>query len=114
MASEFDYKLMRLLESNPETSQREISRKLGISLGKVNYCLRALIKKRWVRPATFSISGKNAACMYLLTPRGVEEKARLTTRFLRMKMEEYEALGAEIELMHQEATAARKVTASRE
>lgn len=99
------YKLMRLLEANPEMSQRDIARELGISLGKANYCLRALIRKGWIKASNFTNSHNKAAYMYLLTPRGIEQKASLTVRFLQAKMHEYEALRAEIEQMQLEAAA---------
>jgi EPS-associated MarR family transcriptional regulator len=97
------YKLMRLLESNPEMSQRDLARELGISLGKANYCLRALIKKGWIKAANFTNSQNKAAYMYLLTPRGIEQKASLTVQFLQTKMQEYEALRVEIRQMRREA-----------
>lgn len=100
------YKLMRLLEENPELSQRELARELGISLGKVNYCLKALIRKGWIKVSNFTNSQNKAAYMYLLTPRGVEQKAGLTMRFLKLKMKEYEMLRAEIRQMRREATIA--------
>jgi EPS-associated MarR family transcriptional regulator len=97
------YKLMRLLDANPGISQRDVARELGISLGKVNYCLRALIKKGWVKVSHFTNSQHKAAYMYLLTPRGVEEKAVLTLQFLQVKMREYELLRTEIKEMQIEA-----------
>lgn len=103
LSDEMRYRLMRVLESNPEMSQREVARELGISLGKVNYCLQALIQKGWVKAANFKSSQNKAAYRYLLTPRGIDEKARLTVRFLQAKMLEYEELGAEIERMRREA-----------
>jgi EPS-associated MarR family transcriptional regulator len=96
------YQLMRLLEANPEMSQRDLARRLGISLGKANYCLQALIEKGWVKATNFTNSQSKAAYMYLLTPRGIEQKASLAVRFLKAKMEEYEALSAEIEEMRRE------------
>jgi EPS-associated MarR family transcriptional regulator len=102
------YRLMRLLEANPEMSQRDAARELGVSLGKVNYCLQALIKKGWIKARRFTNSQNKAAYMYLLTPRGIEEKAGLTVRFLQEKMQEYEALRSEIRQMRREATAVRK------
>jgi EPS-associated MarR family transcriptional regulator len=96
------YKLMRLLEANPGMSQRDAARELGISLGKVNYCLQALIEKGWVKATRFKNSQNKAAYMYLLTPRGIERKAVLTVRFLHAKMREYEALRAEIQQMQRE------------
>lgn len=96
------YKLMRLLEANPGLSQREIARELGISLGKANYCLRALIGRGWVKVRNFKNSQNKAAYMYLLTPRGLEEKAGLALKFLRDKRREFEALRQEIEAMQGE------------
>ncbi|HET9389246.1 MAG TPA: MarR family EPS-associated transcriptional regulator [Steroidobacteraceae bacterium] len=100
---ETHYKLMRLLEANPGMSQRDVARALGISLGKVNYCVRALLGKGWIKAANFKNSHNKAAYMYLLTPRGIEEKARLTLRFLKIKIGEYEKLRLEIEQMRIEA-----------
>jgi EPS-associated MarR family transcriptional regulator len=106
------YKLMRLLEANPEMSQRDMARALGISLGKANYCLRALISKGWIKANNFTNSQNKAAYMYLLTPRGIEQKASLTVRFLHAKMREYEALRAEIDQMQLEAAAQRAESAT--
>lgn len=107
MMSEEHYKLMRLLEANPELSQRELARHLGISLGKVNYCLRALIQKGWVKASNFTNSQNKVAYMYLLTPRGIEQKATMALRFLQMKTAEYETLRAEIKQIRREAQAVR-------
>ena len=103
LSEEVRYKLLKLLEPNPHLSQREVARKLGISLGKVNYCLNALVDKGWIKAANFKNSSNKTAYMYLLTPRGLEEKARVTARFLQIKMREYEALRAEIEQIRDEA-----------
>ena len=97
------YELIQLLEANPEMSQRDIARELGISVGKTNYCLRALIRKGWVKASNFKNSRNRAAYMYLLTPRGIEEKAKLTLRFLQIKVREYETLRIEIEQLQREA-----------
>lgn len=105
MSDETHYKLMRLIEANPEMSQREVARELGISLGKVNYCLRALVQRGLVKASNFRNSQNKAAYMYFLTPRGLEEKARLTVRFLKIKMREYEKLRVEIEQMRKETQA---------
>jgi EPS-associated MarR family transcriptional regulator len=102
LGDETRLKLMRLLEANPQMSQRDASRELGISLGKVNYGLQALIQKGWIKASRFKNSHNKAAYMYLLTPRGIEEKATLTLSFLQLKMREYEALRTEIEQMRQE------------
>jgi EPS-associated MarR family transcriptional regulator len=100
---ETGYQVMRLLQANPEMSQRQVARTLGISLGKVNYCVRALVRKGWVKARNFKNSHNKAAYMYLLTPLGVQQKAHLTLRFLRLKMREYEDLRAEIRELRQEA-----------
>lgn len=102
ISDETRLELIRLLESNPEMSQRDVARKLGISLGKTNYCLRALIHKGWIKAANFKNSRNRIAYMYQLTPRGLEEKAKLTMRYLKIKMREYEALRAEIEELQRE------------
>jgi EPS-associated MarR family transcriptional regulator len=103
ISDEIRYKLMRILEKNPGMSQREVARELGVSLGKVNYCLKALVRKGWIKATNFKNSNNKAAYMYLLTPRGIEEKAGLTARFLQAKMHEYESLRAEIEQIRREA-----------
>lgn len=97
------YKLMRLLEANPQMSQRDLARALGVSLGKANYCLRALIKRGWVKASNFTNSQNKAAYMYLLTPSGIERKSHLAVCFLQKKMVEYEMLRAEIRQMRREA-----------
>lgn len=106
MARNVPYELLRLLEADPEMSQRRVARELGISLGRVNYCLRALVQKGWIKAKRFRNSDNKAAYMYLLTPRGLEEKAELTVSFLRVKMQEYESLRAEIRQMRREAQVA--------
>ena len=102
ISDETRYELIRLLEANPEMSQRDVARELGISLGKTNYCLRALIRKGFIKAANFKNSQNRTAYMYLLTPRGIEEKAKLTLRFLQIKMREYETLRVEIKQLQRE------------
>jgi len=104
LPDEVRYHLLRLLEANPEMSQRAVARELGISLGKVNYCLQALVRKGFVKASNFKNSNNKAAYMYLLTPRGIEQKARLALEFLAIKMREYERLRVEIEEIRSEAT----------
>jgi EPS-associated MarR family transcriptional regulator len=104
LTDEVRYKLLKLLGSNPRLSQREVARELGISLGKVNYCLQSLMKKGWIKASNFKNSRNKIAYMYLLTPRGIEERAGVTVRFLQRKMDEYDALRAEIEQIREEAT----------
>lgn len=98
------YRLLKLLESHPELSQRQLARELGISLGKVNFCLTALIEKGLLKANNFRNSQNKLAYMYLLTPAGVEEKARITVQYLKIKMHEYETLRAEIESLRREAS----------
>ena len=104
-ADEIHYKLLRLIEANPEMSQREVARELGISLGKVNYCLQALMRLGWIKATNFKNSQNKAAYMYLLTRRGLQQKALLTVHFLQVRMKEYERLRAEIRQMQLEAKA---------
>ena len=94
---------MRLLEANPRMTQRELARELGISLGGLNYCLKALAAKGWIKMENFSRSDRKLHYAYLLTPKGVAGKARLTNHFLRRKLAEYDALKAEIEQLRVEA-----------
>jgi EPS-associated MarR family transcriptional regulator len=108
IADEMRYKLMRLLEANPQMSQRDAARELGVSLGKVNYCIRALVRKGWIKATNFKNSQNKAAYMYLLTPRGIEEKATFAVQFLQMKVREYETLRAEIEQIRREAESRRR------
>lgn len=91
------YQILKKLEANPEISQRQLATELGISLGKVNYCVRALIEKGMVKGRNFGRSQDKGKYMYLLTPAGIENKTALTARFLKRKMAEYEALRHEIE-----------------
>ena len=109
MTDELRYHLLGLLAANPELSQREIANALGLSLGKVNYCLRALAEKGWVKARNFKNSRNKLAYMFLLTPSGVEEKARVTYTFLLAKLEEVDALRKEIEALRDEVTASRPV-----
>ena len=103
LSEEVRYKLLKLLEPNPHLSQREVAKELGISLGKVNYCLRALVDKGWIKAANFKNSRNKTAYMYLLTPRGIDAKTRVTARFLQRKVREYEALRTGIEQLRIEA-----------
>ncbi len=103
MQDEVRYKLLNLLDKNPKATQRELADQLGVSVGKINYCLAALIDKGQVKVRNFTNSNKKAAYTYLLTPKGINEKARVTLRFLKRKMEEYEQLQVEIEQLRREA-----------
>jgi EPS-associated MarR family transcriptional regulator len=97
LTEEMRYKLLKLVDSNPAMSQRRVARELGISLGKVNFCLNALIQAGLIKVANFKNSDNKSGYIYLLTPRGIKEKAQVTARFLQWKIREYEALQAEIE-----------------
>ena len=97
------YGLLKTLEGNPGLSQRDLAKRLGVSLGKVNYCLNALIEKGCLKVNNFRNSENKMAYAYLLTPHGVEERARITVRFLKYKMREYEQLRAEINELQREA-----------
>ena len=93
---------MRLLETNPQMTQRELAEALGVSLGAANYCLKALVEKGWVKLENFQNNPNKLGYLYLLTPMGIAAKATLTARFLRQKSAEYEALKAEIEQLQSE------------
>jgi EPS-associated MarR family transcriptional regulator len=99
---EMRYKLMRVIQSNPEMSQRDVARALDASVGRVNYYLKALMRQGWIKTTQFKNSQNKAAYMYLLTPRGIKAKARLTARFLQVKVREYELLRQEIEQVRRE------------
>ena len=94
--------LLRKLEVNPEYTQRELSQEMGVSLGKVNYCMKKLIEKGWVKLINFSRNPNKVRYTYFLTPKGIEQKTRLTFAFLKIKMEEYEILKDEISLLKQD------------
>jgi EPS-associated MarR family transcriptional regulator len=96
LTDEMRYKLMRILQENPKMSQRAMARELGVSLGKVNFCLRALIGKGLVKVKNFGKSRNKVAYAYLLTPRGIEQKTTLTIRYLKSKTAEFELLRSEI------------------
>ena len=91
------FRVMRLLEANPDLTQRQLAEALGVSVGGLNYCLKALIQKGFVKVNNFRQSKNKFGYVYLLTPSGAREKASLTANFLQRKMQEYEAIKAEIE-----------------
>ena len=91
------FRVLRLLQDNPDMTQREIAQILGLSTSGMNYCLKALIDKGWVKVHNFSQSKNKFGYIYVLTPQGMAEKLFLTSRVLKRKMSEYEALRAEIE-----------------
>jgi EPS-associated MarR family transcriptional regulator len=104
-----NFRLMRILEVNPELSQREMGKALGISFGGINYCLNALVAKGLVKIENFSHNQNKFGYVYLLTPSGIAEKAALTSVFLKRKMEEHEALKVEIAILRSEIEKEEKI-----
>jgi EPS-associated MarR family transcriptional regulator len=98
------FRVLRMLQDNPDMTQREIAEKLGISTSGLNYCLKALIDKGWVKVQNFSQSKNKFGYIYVLTPQGIAEKAMLAGRFLKRKMAEYDSLKAEIDALKLEGT----------
>lgn len=96
------FRVLRILQENPDLTQRELAQRLGVSVGGLNYCLKALMEKGWIKMHNFSNSKNKFGYVYLLTPTGISKKAALTGRFLKRKQEEYEALRAEIESLKAE------------
>ena len=94
--------LLKLLHDQPEMSQRDLARAMGVSLGKANYCLKALLEKGLVKLERFRANPNKRQYAYLLTPAGLEEKTRITLGFLRRKVAEYKALQKEIEQLRDE------------
>jgi len=99
---EIHLKVLRHVEGHPDVTQRELAQHLGISLGKANYCLKALIDKGFIKARNFRNSNNKRAYLYKLTPSGIEAKARISISFLRRKMDEYEQLKKEIDLLQDE------------
>ena len=93
---------LRLLQQDPQVSQRALAQQLGLSLGKTHYCLQALLAKGWVKAESFRKSSNKMAYTYMLTPQGVAEKAQLTARFLQRKLVEYDRLQGEIAVLRSE------------
>ena len=104
MNEEISYKLFKLIEQQPDLSQRELAKEMGISLGKTNYCLKGLLDKGWLKARNFKNSNNKIAYAYVLTPSGLSAKAKLTTQFLQRKVREYETLKSEIEKLRQEVS----------
>ncbi len=108
LSQEVRYRLLKYLAEHPSATQRELARELGVSVGKVNYCLRALVDKGLVKVRNFRNNDNKSAYVYLLTPKGIEEKVAVTLDFLRWKIEEYDLLSKEIERLTDEV---RELTA---
>ena len=107
LKEEMHWRVMRLLEEQPDLTQRELAEQLGVSVGGVNYCLKALIDRGWVKMKNFAHSKNKFGYAYVLTPTGLSEKAAITHRFLKRKMDEYAALRVEIATLEQELIAQR-------
>lgn len=102
LTDEYCNKILRELQQDPDISQRELAKRLEISLGKADFCLKSLIEKGLVKADNFKKSTSKAGYLYLLTPKGIEEKVSFTQRFLQRKLKEHEALEKEIEQLRQE------------
>jgi len=100
--SDSEYRILKILENNPEWTQRQLAKELGLSLGKTNYVIRALVDKGWVKLSNFKRSDNKLGYLYLLTPEGLAEKSILAQNFLRRKSEEYNRLKKEIEMLKNE------------
>ena len=96
LSEERQLKALKLLELQPEMSQRQLAAELDVSLGAANYCLKALVEKGWVKLENFQKNPNKLGYLYLLTPMGIAAKSALTATFLKRKLEEYDALKVEI------------------
>ena len=97
MPTETHLKILKLIQSNPQISQRQLAQELGVSVGKINYCVKALTAKGLVKAGNFKRGFNRMSYLYLLTPTGIEEKTKLTARFLERKLVEFEKITLEIE-----------------
>ena len=100
--SDTEYIILKILKDNPKMTQRQMASELGLSLGKTNYVVRAVIDKGWVKLSNFKRSDNKLGYIYLLTPEGLSEKAILAQNFLKRKSEEYNRLKKEIEILKNE------------
>jgi EPS-associated MarR family transcriptional regulator len=110
LSDDIHYRLLKLLQAQPDASQRQLALALGISLGKANYCIKALVEQGWIKANNFINSHNKFAYVYLLTPQGIDAKARIIARFLKRKQAEYVALKAEIAGLTAELEATRITT----
>jgi len=106
---ELEYRLLKILEKQPDLSQRELADKLGISLGKTNYLIKSLIEVGWVKLDNFQRSDNKWGYAYLLTPKGIMEKAVITAKFLSRKQREYSDLQLEIQQLKEEVKQNQKL-----
>jgi EPS-associated MarR family transcriptional regulator len=105
MSDELHYKIIKLVEENPNISQRELAKQLGVSLGKANYCLKAIMKVGLIKIRNFRNNQNKLSYAYILTPKGIEQKAAITARFLKSKQKEYDELKKEIETLKKDLAA---------
>ena len=103
MSIETHLKILKHIQSNPEASQRQLAEELGVSVGEVNYCIRALIDKGFVKAGNFKRNTDKLSYLYQLTPQGIEEKSKLTASFLQRKLVGYQQLTLEIELLRRDS-----------
>jgi EPS-associated MarR family transcriptional regulator len=96
------YQILKSLEQDSRSTQRQLSNNLGVSLGKVNYCIKSLVEKGFIKINNFRNNKNKIQYSYLLTPKGIEEKAKLTKKFLQLKISEYDTLADEIEVLKNE------------
>ena len=108
LTDEYRYRILKLLESNPTASQRDIARELGVSLGRVNFCLQALVEKGLIKVNNFRKNESKRVYLYYLTPKGMQEKTKVTVRFLKAKLDEYENLKLEVARLQREAKTLRR------
>ncbi len=102
LTDEYRYKILKELQQDPDISQRELAKRLGVSLGKANFCLKALIEKGLIKAENFKNNTNKVGYLYLLTPQGIEDKISLTQSFLKRKLKEHEELEKEIEQLREE------------
>ena len=99
---EIRYRLLKILAGEPQLGQREMAKRMGISLGKVNFCVSELATKGWIKITRFRSAKNRIPYTYMLTPKGLEEKGKLTVRFLKRKLAEYEEIKKQVEDLHKE------------
>ena len=99
---EIRYRLLKILAEEPQLGQREMAKRMGISLGKVNFCVSELAAKGWIKITRLKSARKKIPYIYMLTPKGLEEKGQLTVRFLKRKLAEYEEIKKQILELHNE------------
>ena len=112
LTDEYRYKILKMIAAKPNITQRELARELGVSLGRANFCLKALIEKGLLKATNFKNSQNKLAYVYLLTPYGIEEKSSITVRFLKAKLQEHAQLQSEINMLIQESQAVQEPQAT--